>query len=73
MREGYRQLKKLTPEQRQQLRERWQNATPEQRQRWLERRRQRPQPSGPNYCVPGPLGGFGICFVLLPGLAQLMT
>ena len=41
MRDNYHRFKKLTPEQRQRLRERWQNATPEERQKMLERRRQR--------------------------------
>ena len=30
-------------------------------------------PPRTSYCVLGPAGGFGICFVLLPGLAQLIT
>ena len=46
VRENLHRLKKLTPEQRQRLRERWQNATPEERQRMLERRRQRMQRQG---------------------------
>ena len=41
MREGYHRFKKLPPEQRRRLRERWQNATPEERAKWLERRRAR--------------------------------
>ena len=41
VRENYHRYKKLTPEQRQKLRERWQNASPEERQRMLERRRKR--------------------------------
>ncbi len=46
MRENMHRLKKLTPEQRQRLRERWQNATPEERQRMLERRRKRMERQG---------------------------
>ena len=71
-------FKKLTPEQRQRLRERWQNATPEERQRMLERRRQRHgTPAAPaavaNYCAVDGAGVGGIFLVLVPGLAQLIT
>ena len=40
MREGFRDFRKLTPEQKRRMRERWQNATPEQRKKWLEKRRE---------------------------------
>jgi hypothetical protein len=41
VRENYRAFKRLTPEQRQKLRERWRSATPDERKRMLEQRRQR--------------------------------
>jgi hypothetical protein len=41
IRDNFRKFKQLTPEQRQRLRQRWQNATPEQRKRLLEGARER--------------------------------
>ena len=84
VREGYHGYKKLTPEQRRRMRERWDNATPEERQNgWKSagrsanagsssRRRRHPNYFF-GYFAASPLGGVGIFFVLVPGLAQLIT
>ena len=79
MRENYHRFKKLTPEQRQRLRERWQNATPGRAAAdagappaaaWNAGSNSRRRA---NYCAVEGAGVGGIFFVLVPGLAQLIT